>query len=100
MAGLTKEQAIRMARTDWWTNMAPRDVAMFQLSERLLCMPFGSFREAVEAALGRGVFTHEFLDRESLLLELLGDRSRPTLEEILSLIPADKRLVIVIVGEP
>lgn len=28
---LTPEQAIRMAQSNWWSGMAPRDVAMFRL---------------------------------------------------------------------
>lgn len=94
MAKLTKEQAVRMAQSNWWANMPARDIAAFQLHEPLLCVPFDVFHDAVKLALGRGVYTHEFADRDALIAELIDDRPRPTLEEILDLIPADKRIVI------
>lgn len=92
---LTKEQAIQMYASGWWIGMAPRDIAMFQLHEPMLCMPFDQFQIAVESALGRGVYTHEFgMDVDGLRAELIGDRPAPSLQEILDLIPADKRVVI------
>ncbi len=58
-------------------------------------MPFDVFHEAVEQALGHAVFTHEFgLDLERLQAELLGNAPAPTLDEILNLIPADKRVLV------
>lgn len=95
MTGLTREQAVAMYEGGWWIGMAARDIAMFQLHERLLCMPFDAFHRAVEKALGRPVYTHEFgLDMDGLRRELLGDRPAPTFEEILDLLPAEKRVVI------
>jgi hypothetical protein len=93
--GITEDQAIRMVHSNWWVGMAPRDIAMFQMHERRLCMPFHVFHAAMEEALGRPVYTHEFaLDRSGLLQELLGERPALTLNEILQLIPASKRVVV------
>lgn len=91
---MTKDEAIALANSEFWLVMEPRDIALFQLSEPLLCMPFAVFHEAVEKALGRGVYTHEFIDTERLRKELLGEKPVPTLEEILDLIPADKRVIV------
>jgi len=45
--------------------------------------------------LGRGVFTHEFgLNAKGIYLELIGEQDPPTFQEILDLIPEEKRMVI------
>ena len=76
--------------------MSYRDRAMFQMFEPKLCMPFDVFHEAIEMTLDRPVFTHEFgLAPEAIKAELLGDREAPTLDEIVELIPADKRVLVV-----
>lgn len=94
MTALTKDQAIRMAQSNWWAGMPARDVAMFQLHEPKLCMPLGVFRDSLSEALSRDVYTHELANLAGLIFELLGDRRAPTLAEIIQLIPADKRVVI------
>lgn len=92
---LTKEQAIQMSQSKWWVDMSPKAIAMFQLHEPLLCMPFDIFHENLEKALGRGVFTHEFaLNLEGLRSELRDGAPAPTIEEILRLIPEEKRILI------
>lgn len=58
--GLTREEAIRLGDLNWWEERTPQEIVDFQLYEDLLCMPFHKFHEAVEAALGRPVWTHEF----------------------------------------
>jgi hypothetical protein len=52
---------------------------------------------AIEGALGRVVFTHEFgMDWDGLERELLGERPTPTIDEVMELIPIDKRICLVI----
>lgn len=93
---MTEEQAIALGNSGWWEGLSYRERAEFQLIEDRLCMPFEVFHEAVEKTLGRPVYTHEFgLARKELISELTGDRPAPTLEDILNLIPADKRLILV-----
>lgn len=92
-APITKDQAIALAETEFWKEMTPRQIAEFQMEARLLCMPFAVFHKAVEEALGRPVWTHEFAFPE-LRAELLGNKPAPTWEEILDLIPAEKRVVL------
>ena len=92
---LTKDQALRMYASNWWSGMSAREIAMFQLHERLLCMPFDRFHCAVNEALGRPVYVHEFgLNPEGLRAELLGDGPKPSMDEIMSLIPVGKRLLL------
>lgn len=99
MSGLTEQQAKALAATGWWKGLPARDVATFQLFEDRLCMDVASFHKAVEEALGRSVWTHEFAFADRLRAEFLGDRTPPTFEEILDLIPHDKRVVVAIEGE-
>lgn len=92
---VTKDQAIELSKSEFWKELTHRQIAEFQLTEDLLCMPFSVFHEAVEKTLGRPVYTHEFgLNRDGLISEMLGDRKAPTLQEIIDLIPAEKRIVI------
>jgi len=74
--------------------MSPRDVAIFQLNEHRLCMNFGDFHKAVEDALGRPVWSHEFANPTYLLDEIYGNLPCPTMEDIINLIPKDKRIII------
>lgn len=96
---MTKEQAIALAKSDWWESVSAHDIVMFQLFERLLCMPFDKFHKAVETVLNRPVWTHEFAFMDKLKQEFLGDRPAPTMQEILELIPAEKRVVLVVKDE-
>jgi len=94
-----KENAILLAKTEWWETRAPREIVGFQLFVDELCMPFDKFHEAVEAAIGRPVWTHEFgVNVEGLKGEFLGKKPAPTIDEIMGLIPEEKRIPIV-VGE-
>lgn len=50
---------------------------------------------AVEEALGRPVWTHEFgTNFDGIVQELLGEKDAPTLQEIMDLIPAEKRIIV------
>ena len=92
---MTKEEAIALGETKFWEKMTPREIATFQMYEDKLCMPFDVFHKAIEEALGRPVWTHEFgLNREGLRKELTGDAPAPSMEDILNLIPAEKRIVV------
>ena len=92
---LTKEQATKLSESEWWLTQSPHDIVRFQLFEEMLCMPFAAFQEAVEKALGRPVFTHEFgLNWEGLKKEFLGEAEPPTLEEIINMIPEAKLIVV------
>ena len=92
---MKKEEASRLYESKFWEGMTFEERAKFQLFEELLCMPFDIFHEAVEKTLGRPVWTHEFgLNVEGLRKELLGGKDAPTMEEIINMIPENKRTVI------
>lgn len=93
---ITKEQAIVIFESGLWKDWTKRQRAEFQLRQKRLAMPFDVFHEAVEFALGRSVFTHEFgLNWEGLVAELDGTAGAPSLDEIMALIPAEKLVVVV-----
>lgn len=92
---MTSEQAIRLANSNFWEQMSFREIAEFQISEERLCMPFEIFHNAVEKTIGRPVFTHEFgLNIEGLRKEIFGNRNPPSFDEIINLIPEDKRFIV------
>ena len=91
---MTRESAIALAKTGWWKSLPPEDAALFQLHEDKLCMDFAAFHGGVEKLLGRSVYTHEFGRPGLLRAELKGERAAPTLDEILAMIPAEKRIVL------
>ena len=92
---MTKEQAIALGESKFWEGMTHRQIAEFQMCEKKLCMPFSVFHEAVEKTLGRPVFTHEFgLNYQGLKDELFNGKATPTLEDIINLIPEEKRIIV------
>lgn len=94
-----KEKAIELYKSEWWKGKSNRDIAGFQLFVKELCCPFSVFHEAVEKSLNRPVYTHEFgLNLDGIIEEFLGQKKAPTLMEIMDLIPADKRLIVITEG--
>jgi hypothetical protein len=99
---LTKEEAIAKAQSGWWKGKTPQEIVSFQLYEDRLCMPFGEYHAAIEKALGRPVWTHEFADPEHLRAEFEGRASKRTPEEVVQAL-ADKigpERVIVVATPP
>lgn len=87
--------ALALANSQWWEGKSPRDIAKFQLFTAELCMPFAVFHEALEKALNRPVWTHELaMGYDGLCLELIGEKDPPSMQEILDLIPEDKRIIV------
>ena len=64
---LTKEQAISFYDNKLYENMTYEEIAKFQISQELLCVPFGIFHEAVEKYLGYPVFTHELISEQFIM---------------------------------
>jgi hypothetical protein len=96
---VTYEQAVALYASAFWEPMSYHDRAMFQLHEPRLCMPVEVLYEALARSLGRPVYTHELaLNREGLARELRGEAPAPTPDEILTLIPVGKRIVILTGG--
>jgi hypothetical protein len=90
-----RPRAIALAESAWWHGRPAREVAKFQLFTRELCMPFPIFHHALEEALGRPVWLHEFgFNYDGLVQEVLGERDAPSWDEIVALIPAEQRCVM------
>lgn len=97
MNSIGKDKAIALFDSGWWKDRPAREVAMFQMFTKELSMPFDVFHKSLEEALGRPVWTHELgLNADGLQKELLGETATPTMDDIINLIPEDKRLVLVI----
>ena len=94
----TKQQAKALHDSGFWRKLDHHERARFQLWQRRLCMPWSVFHEAMTVALGRPVYTHEFVSKnlDGLQAELLGDASPPTVEELLAMIPKDKRVLVLV----
>lgn len=88
-------KALELYDTKWWVGQPARDVATFQLFTAELCMPFGDFHAAIEEALGRPIQTIEFaFNFQGIAAELLGEKEAPTMQEVMNLIPEDKRIIV------
>lgn len=94
MKQLTKQQAINFHNSGIWQDMTLQQCFDFQFNQKLLCMPFDRFHEAAEHVLGRPVYTHEFAYPDQLRAEYYGEKEAPTLDDIINLIPAEKRILI------
>ena len=96
MKQLTQEQAIEIYNSKVWEDWDYEKIVRFQLFQDRLCMPFGKFHEAMTKVLGREIWTHEFTSSncKNLILEYLGEKEPPTFDEIINLIPEEKRIII------
>ena len=68
MRQLTADEATACHDGGEWRDWTNEEIVKFQLYQDRLCVPFSRFHAAVEAVLGRPVFTHEFED-DALRLE-------------------------------
>ena len=66
MAQLSSGWAEAFALSGKWKGWALDRLGAFQLFQDHLCMPWDVAYEAMKAALGRPIWTHEFADIESL----------------------------------
>jgi hypothetical protein len=95
MKSIGREAAIALAESKWWVGKPARDAALFALQTRELCLPMNDFYGLLHEALDRPVYTHELaLNSEGIRQELLGERDAPSFDDILNLIPHDKRVVV------
>jgi len=95
MKQLTKEQAVTFAKSEVCKDWTDEQIVRFQLFQDRLCMDFSRFHTAMEKVLNRPIYTHEFAFISGLKEEYLGVKSKPTLEEIIDLIPEEKRILII-----
>lgn len=83
MKELTSEQAIALYKTEWWKTADPKQVVLFQLNNDRLCLPMDEYRKAFKKVTGRIFFTHELLNPQKLIKEVMGEKEAPTLREII-----------------
>lgn len=94
---ITREQAVALSHTQFWQQMTPRDIAVLQLFTPRLCVPFSTFHEAIEKAVDRPVFSHEFGIQamvDNLKQALLAGAPEPTFDELVELIPQEHRHLV------
>ena len=96
MKQLTTEQAILFSESQIWVEWSNEEIVKLQLFQDKLCVPFSRFHEAISKVLDRSVFTHEFTTSniENLIKEFLGEKPKPTFEDIINLIPEEKRIIL------
>jgi hypothetical protein len=98
---MTREEAIALAESGWWKTKTAKEIVAFQLYEPLLCMPFGDYHAAVEQALGRPVWTHEFgLNTDGLRAELEGKRGPASVSEIFAQLENLGKPVVILETNP
>jgi hypothetical protein len=92
---LTKEQAIAFYESKVWELWTDEQIVRLQLFQEKLCVPFDRFHSAITNVLNRDVYTHEFgLNYEGIVLEYLGINEPPSFQDIINMIPEDKRIVV------
>lgn len=91
--GLTRKQAKELYDSNIWHGWSDIEIVKFQLFEDRVCVKWSRFHEALEAVLGRPVFTHEFIYGD-LKNEYLTLAQPPTMEEIIAMIPEEKLILL------
>lgn len=96
MKQFTEEQAIAFNDSREWEQWSDEQIVRLQLFQDKICMEWNRFHQALEKVLGRAVYTHEFTNKniDNLKEEYLGTKQAPTFQEIVNLIPEEKRIVI------
>lgn len=96
MKQLTKEEAITLFESGIWKEWTDIKLAWFQLNQNKVCVEWSRFAEAIEAVLGRSVYTHEFgLNKQGLIDEFMGIVSPPSIDDIIAMIPVGKELIVI-----
>ena len=91
---LSEQEAIKFYNSKVYDQWSLKKIARFQLFQDRMCVPFGLFHKAMEDLLGRPVYTHEFANVERIRQEYLTLAQSPTIEEIIEMIPEEKRIII------
>ena len=96
MKQITREEALSIAASREWETWTDKQVVDFQLYQERLAMDWGRFHQAMEAMLGRPVFTHEFAS-DTLKEEYEGKRGKPSFADVMALIPEGKTVILALV---
>lgn len=90
----TTAQAIAFHDRREWKQWNDKQIVDLQLYQDRWCVPFDRFHAAVEAVLGRPVWTHEFANMKRLQEEYEGLRPTATFGEILAQLPQEKVIIL------
>ena len=71
---MSEATAVALYENEWWKSYPARDVALAQLKQDRLCMPFDDFKDVVTQAIGGPVWTHEFLNMKALVDRIESDQ--------------------------
>lgn len=92
---MIREEAIEFSKSGKWKEMSDRERVELVLTSGILCMPIEVFMTSLNKAFGRPVYTHELaFNWDGLIEEFYGRREAPSLDEIIELIPEEKRILI------
>jgi hypothetical protein len=92
MKQLTANQAAAVYKSGEWKDWTDEEKVKFQLYQDNGCMPVEEFHGALEKILNRRVLNGEFIDMQLLRAEYEKQRPSPTFEEIMKIIPGNKRV--------
>lgn len=92
---MTEEQAIAFYDSRAWSELNSLQRSRLQLGQDYLCMPVNVFRDALDEALGRPVWSQEIRtqNRSTLIDELNGKAQPPDMRQIMALLPSDKNFI-------
>ena len=90
------DKAVQLGESRWWEDVSPECLVRFQLFTEEICCEFQVFHRALETCLGRGVSVHELGSEgmDNIRREFLGEKTMPSLGDIIKIIPEEKRLLI------
>jgi hypothetical protein len=96
MEQMTREQAIKFYESNIWEEWTHEQIVRLQLFQDRLCVTLDRYQEALFNVFGRGIYSHELAEgnRKNLILEYLGEKDSPTFDEIMNLIPFEKRMIL------
>lgn len=92
---LSRKQAIEFAKSGVWKEWDDEQIVKFQIFQDRLCIDFDRYHRALCLVLERPVYSHELARMSNLRSEYLGIRKAPTINEIIEMIPEDKRQIII-----
>lgn len=62
--------------------------------KKILTIPMGDLSKRIDALVGRGVWTHELVNREALVREIRSGQE-PSFDEVIDKLPPGKQIIVV-----
>jgi hypothetical protein len=80
---ISREQAIKLAESEWWKKLSPKEAVLRQLNVDTIIMPYPLFHKMVEKVLNRPVLPCEFGNPRALINEINGEKPSRSEREVL-----------------